>query len=97
MNIKGGTGLNGSCGNPFDPQDESVFVSKVSTEGAVHRDNRIKVGMRIVEVNGQPLLGVSHEEAVAIIKAAGNAITFVVCDGYNNIPGAALQCQVSLG
>ncbi|OQR76002.1 protein lap4-like, partial [Tropilaelaps mercedesae] len=63
INIKGGTGVVGSCGNPFDPQDESVFVSKVSPESAVHRDGRIKVGMRIVEVNGHSLLGASHDEA----------------------------------
>lgn len=94
MNIKGGTGVTGSCGNPFDPQDESVFVSKVSPEGAVHRDGRIKLGMRIVEVNGHSLLGASHDESVDIIKKAGNSIMFIVCDGYNNMPGAALHCQV---
>ncbi|XP_022643701.1 protein lap4-like isoform X4 [Varroa destructor] len=93
MNIKGGTGVTGSCGNPFDPQDESVFVSKVSPEGAVHRDGRIKLGMRIVEVNGHSLLGASHDESVDIIKKAGNSIMFIVCDGYNNMPGAALHCQ----
>lgn len=41
MHIKGG--LNGQRGNPCDPTDEGVFVSKINSVGAARRDGRLKV------------------------------------------------------
>jgi len=41
MHIKGG--LNGQRGNPVDPSDEGVFVSKINSVGAARRDGRLKV------------------------------------------------------
>lgn len=41
MHIKGG--LNGQRGNPSDPSDEGVFVSKINSVGAARRDGRLKV------------------------------------------------------
>lgn len=41
MHIKGG--LNGQRGNPIDPADEGVFVSKINSNGAARRDGRLKV------------------------------------------------------
>lgn len=41
MNIKGG--VQGSPGNPLDKSDEGVFISKINSNGAVHRDGRLKV------------------------------------------------------
>lgn len=41
MHIKGG--LNGQRGNPLDPADEGVFVSKINSSGAARRDGRLKV------------------------------------------------------
>ena len=59
MNIKGG--LHGLPGNPLDKQDEGVFVSKVHEEGVIPRDGRLRVGHRLVEVNGVTLLGATHQ------------------------------------
>lgn len=39
--------------------------------------------MRILEVNGASLLGVTHQEAVNSLRAAGNEIQIVVCKGYD--------------
>ena len=44
---------------------------------------RLKVGQRIIEVNGQSLLGASHQEAVNALRAAGNSLHILICDGYN--------------
>lgn len=41
MHIKGG--MNGQKGNPLDPTDEGVFVSKINSSGAARRDGRLKV------------------------------------------------------
>ncbi|KAG0720959.1 Protein lap4 [Chionoecetes opilio] len=81
MNIKGG--VQGSPGNPLDKTDEGVFVSKINSNGAVHRDARLKVGLRVLEVNDSSLLGITHEEAVAVMRSAGSTIRLVVCDGYD--------------
>ncbi|XP_045119891.1 protein lap4-like isoform X4 [Portunus trituberculatus] len=81
MNIKGG--VQGSPGNPLDKSDEGVFISKINSNGAVHRDGRLKVGLRLLEVNDSSLLGISHEEAVAVMRSAGSTIRLVVCDGYD--------------
>ena len=43
----------------------------------------MKVGMRLLEVNGVSLLGATHQEAVNILRTSGNVITLVVCKGYD--------------
>ncbi|XP_055616759.1 protein lap4-like isoform X10 [Toxorhynchites rutilus septentrionalis] len=80
MHIKGG--LNGQRGNPLDPADEGVFISKINSSGAAKRDSRLRVGMRILEVNGTSLLGATHQEAVNSLRASGNELHLVVCKGY---------------
>lgn len=81
MHIKGG--LKGQRGNPIDASDEGVFVSKINSSGAVRRDGRLKVGMRILEVNGQSLLGATHQEAVESLRLSANRLNLVVCKGYD--------------
>ncbi|KAK2720695.1 hypothetical protein QYM36_004549 [Artemia franciscana] len=89
MNIKGG--LRGQPGNPLDPLDEGVFISKVSPGGAAERDGRLRVGMRIIEVNSNTLLGASHQEAVQALRNAGDTIRLLVCDGYDQSVVEKLQ------
>ncbi|XP_037051947.1 protein lap4 isoform X3 [Bradysia coprophila] len=81
MCIKGG--LEGQKGNPVDPTDEGVFVSKINSSGAARRDGRLKVGMRILEVNGTSLLGATHTEAVQLLRTAGDTLQIIVCKGYD--------------
>lgn len=80
MHIKGG--LKGQRGNPLDATDEGVFISKINSSGAVRRDGRLRVGMRILEVNGQSLLGATHQEAVDSLRLSANRLNMVVCKGY---------------
>ncbi|XP_071451174.1 protein lap4 isoform X3 [Hetaerina americana] len=81
MHIKGG--LRGHKGNPLDRTDEGVFISKVNSGGAAKRDGRLKVGMRLLEVNGNSLLGASHQEAVNALRTSGNVLHLIVCKGYD--------------
>uniref|UniRef100_A0A8C4UA19 Protein scribble homolog n=1 Tax=Falco tinnunculus TaxID=100819 RepID=A0A8C4UA19_FALTI len=87
ISIRGGA--KGHAGNPFDPTDEGIFISKVSSSGAAARDGRLKVGMRILEVNHQSLLGMTHTEAVQILRSVGDALLVLVCDGFD--PKAAMS------
>lgn len=43
-------GVNGDPANPFDETDEGIFVSEVVPGGAVARDGRLAVGIRILQV-----------------------------------------------
>ncbi|XP_074754327.1 protein scribble homolog isoform X3 [Athene noctua] len=93
ISIRGGA--KGHAGNPFDPTDEGIFISKVSSSGAAARDGRLKVGLRILEVNHQSLLGMTHTEAVQILRGVGDALLVLVCDGFD--PKAAAAIEMSPG
>ncbi|XP_074676715.1 protein scribble homolog isoform X16 [Strix aluco] len=93
ISIRGGA--KGHAGNPFDPTDEGIFISKVSSSGAAARDGRLKVGLRILEVNHQSLLGMTHTEAVQILRSVGDALLVLVCDGFD--PKAAAAIEMSPG
>uniref|UniRef100_A0A493SYZ6 Protein scribble homolog n=1 Tax=Anas platyrhynchos platyrhynchos TaxID=8840 RepID=A0A493SYZ6_ANAPP len=93
ISIRGGA--KGHAGNPFDPTDEGIFISKVSSSGAAARDGRLKVGMRILEVNHQSLLGMTHTEAVQILRSVGDTLLVLVCDGFD--PKAAAAIEMSPG
>ncbi|ENN78942.1 hypothetical protein YQE_04619, partial [Dendroctonus ponderosae] len=82
MHIKGGL-LATHRGNPLDPSDEGVFISKINTVGAARRCGKLKSGMRVIEVNGKSLLGATHTEAVNVLRQCGNTIHLIVCKGYD--------------
>ena len=72
MVVKGG--IQGQPGNPRDPTDEGVFISKINEGGCASANTELCVGQRIIEVNGQSLLGATHAEAVGALRNAGNSI-----------------------
>ncbi|XP_069477943.1 protein scribble homolog isoform X22 [Ambystoma mexicanum] len=89
ISIRGGA--KGHAGNPFDPTDEGIFISRVSSSGAAARDGRLRVGMRILEVNHQSLLGMTHTEAVQILRGVGDTLLVLVCDGFDSKAAAAIE------
>ncbi|ELV12893.1 Multiple PDZ domain protein [Tupaia chinensis] len=50
----------------------------LSLQGAASEDGRLKRGDQIIAVNGQSLEGVTHEEAVAILKRTKGTVTLMV-------------------
>ncbi|XP_059528384.1 protein scribble homolog isoform X7 [Myotis daubentonii] len=92
ISIRGGA--KGHAGNPCDPTDEGIFISKVSPAGAAGRDGRLHVGLRLLEVNQQSLLGLTHAEAVQLLRSAGDTLTVLVCDGFDT---SAAPAEVSPG
>ncbi|MBN3317062.1 SCRIB protein, partial [Atractosteus spatula] len=91
ISIRGGA--KGHAGNPFDPTDEGIFISKVSSSGAAARDSRLQVGMRILEVNGHSLLGMTHTEAVRTLRGVGDTLAVLVCDGFDPRDAAAVEAS----
>ncbi|CAC5374967.1 SCRIB [Mytilus coruscus] len=78
MSIKGGS--KGTY-NPEEKLDEGIFISKISSDGAVAKDGRLKVGQRILEVNGTSLIGSTHQEAVRALRSVTDKMIIMVCEG----------------
>ncbi|VDI41328.1 protein scribble, partial [Mytilus galloprovincialis] len=78
MSIKGGS--KGTY-NPDEKLDEGIFISKISSDGAVARDGRLKVGQRILEVNGTSLIGSTHQEAVRALRSVTDKMIIMICEG----------------
>lgn len=55
----------------------------MSSNGAAARDGRLQVGMRILEVSNHSLLGMTHTEAVRVLRAVGDTLVMLVCDGFD--------------
>ncbi|XP_053780462.1 multiple PDZ domain protein isoform X2 [Desmodus rotundus] len=71
-----GFSIVGGYGSPHG--DLPIYVKTVFAKGAASEDGRLKRGDQIIAVNGQSLEGVTHEEAVAILKRTKGSVTLVV-------------------
>ena len=93
MVVKGG--IQGQPGNPLDSSDEGVFISKINDGGcaSLHSPDDLKVGQRIIEVNGQSLLGATHAEAVTALRNAGNSIQVGISNQYRRCLGAFINAN----
>ncbi|XP_064104381.1 protein lap4-like [Macrobrachium nipponense] len=56
-----------------------------------------RLGKRVLEVNEHSLLGITHEEAVNIMRSAGSTIRLVVCDGYDYALVQQMKAEGRLG
>ncbi|XP_060558342.1 protein scribble homolog, partial [Ruditapes philippinarum] len=72
ISIAGGKGS-----TPYKGEDESIFISRVSEDGPAGLAG-IKVGDKLMSVNGIVLNDSDHYEAVDVLKGSGNDITMVV-------------------
>ncbi|NXN76551.1 MPDZ protein, partial [Himantopus himantopus] len=71
-----GFSIVGGYGSPHG--DLPIYVKTVFAKGAAAEDGRLKRGDQIIAVNGQSLEGVTHEEAVAILKRTKGTVTLTV-------------------
>lgn len=56
---------------------------QITPGGSAERNGDIKVGQRLLEVNGTTLLGASHAEAVVALRSAPDRLHLLVCFGYD--------------
>ncbi|XP_015232051.1 PREDICTED: inaD-like protein isoform X1 [Cyprinodon variegatus] len=74
---KGSEGLGfsivGGFGSPHG--DLPIYVKTVFSKGAAAVDGRLKRGDQILSVNGESLQGVTHEQAVTILKRQKGSVT----------------------
>ncbi|XP_066232533.1 inaD-like protein isoform X1 [Saccopteryx leptura] len=85
-----GISIAGGKGSPLG--DIPIFIAMIQASGVAARTQKLKVGDRIVSINGQPLDGLSHAEVVNLLKNAyGRIILQVVAD--TNISAIATQLE----
>ncbi|XP_041419824.1 multiple PDZ domain protein isoform X11 [Xenopus laevis] len=71
-----GFSIVGGHGSPHG--DLPIYVKTVFSKGAASEDGRLNRGDQIIAVNGQSLEGVTHEEAVSILKRTKGTVTLTV-------------------
>lgn len=72
LSIAGGKGS-----TPFKGNDEGIFISRV-TEGGPADLAGLKVGDKVLKVNGVSVIEADHYHAVDILKACGSVLVLVV-------------------
>ncbi|KAG8456802.1 hypothetical protein GDO86_002549 [Hymenochirus boettgeri] len=78
--LKGSDGLGiqitGGRGSKKSPH--GIIVAHVEEGGSTDRDGRLKAGDELLMINGQSLVGLSHQEAVAILRSTMGIVQLVV-------------------
>uniref|UniRef100_A0A8C9S715 Scribble planar cell polarity protein n=1 Tax=Scleropages formosus TaxID=113540 RepID=A0A8C9S715_SCLFO len=76
----GGLGISiagGRGSTPYKGDDEGIFISRVSEEGPAARAG-VKVGDKLLEVNGVDLHEAEHQQAVEALRSSGASVTMTV-------------------
>lgn len=92
--IKGNKGLGfsiaGGIGNQHIPGDNGIYVTKIMEGGAAQVDGRLVVGDKLVAVRNamgdKNLENVTHEEAVATLKATQDRVVLLVAKPEGTLP-----------
>ncbi|XP_057712526.1 discs large homolog 1-like protein isoform X6 [Corythoichthys intestinalis] len=91
--VKGPKGLGfsiaGGVGNQHIPGDDGIYVTKIIEGGAAHRDARLRIGDKLLAVNGCCLEDVSHEHAVTALKNTPDVVYLKVAKPSNVFIDAA--------
>ncbi|XP_067294505.1 PDZ domain-containing protein 2 isoform X2 [Pseudorasbora parva] len=101
--VKGQDGLGiqitGGRGSKRSPH--GIIVAHVEEGGATQRDGRLKAGDELLMINGHSLVGLSHQEAVAILRSTAGLVQLVVASrdesevDFHKYPSTSLPDLVS--
>ncbi|XP_034548556.1 PDZ domain-containing protein 2 isoform X2 [Notolabrus celidotus] len=101
--VKGQEGLGiqitGGRGSKRSPH--GIIIARVEEGGAIHRDGRLHAGDELLMINGQSLVGLTHQEAVAILRTTTGLVQLVVATreesdvGFERFPSTSLPDLVS--
>ncbi|XP_012926486.1 inaD-like protein isoform X2 [Heterocephalus glaber] len=90
-----GISIAGGRGSPLG--DVPVFIAMIQASGVAARTQRLKVGDRIVSINGQPLDGLAHGDVVALLKNAFGRIVLQVMADTHGVATATQLESTSVG
>uniref|UniRef100_UPI003AAE2EE9 PDZ domain-containing protein 2 n=1 Tax=Centroberyx gerrardi TaxID=166262 RepID=UPI003AAE2EE9 len=101
--VKGQEGLGiqitGGRGSKRSPH--GIIIAHVEEGGATQRDGRLRAGDELLMINGQSLVGLSHQEAVAILRSTAGLVQLVVATreesevDFQRFPSTSLPDLVS--
>uniref|UniRef100_A0A8C9XMB4 PDZ domain containing 2 n=1 Tax=Sander lucioperca TaxID=283035 RepID=A0A8C9XMB4_SANLU len=101
--VKGEEGLGiqitGGRGSKRSPH--GIIITHVEKAGAIHRDGRLQAGDELLMINGQSLVGLTHQEAVNILRSTSGLVQLVVASreesdvGFERFPSTSLPDLVS--
>ncbi|XP_067377915.1 PDZ domain-containing protein 2 isoform X2 [Channa argus] len=101
--VKGQEGLGiqitGGRGSKRSPH--GIIIAHIEEGGAIHRDSRLRAGDELLMINGQSLVGLTHQEAVAILRSTTGLVQLVVASreesdvGFDQFPSTSLPDLVS--
>ncbi|XP_076875237.1 erbin isoform X2 [Brachyhypopomus gauderio] len=73
FSISGGVG---GRGNPFRPDDNGIFVTRVQPDGAASK--HLQPGDKIIQANGYSFVSIDHSKAVALLKNFPNTVDLII-------------------
>ncbi|XP_047187330.1 PDZ domain-containing protein 2 [Scophthalmus maximus] len=101
--VKGQEGLGiqitGGRGSRRSPH--GIIIAHIEEGGAIHRDGRLHAGDELLMINGRSLVGLTHQEAVSILRSSTGLVQLVVASreesdvGFERFPSTSLPDLVS--
>uniref|UniRef100_A0A671KY60 Protein LAP2-like n=1 Tax=Sinocyclocheilus anshuiensis TaxID=1608454 RepID=A0A671KY60_9TELE len=73
FSISGGVG---GHGNPFRPDDNGIFVTRVQSEGPASK--LLQPGDKIIQANGYSFVNIDHGYAVSLLKTFPNTVDLII-------------------
>ncbi|XP_029940520.1 erbin isoform X2 [Salarias fasciatus] len=73
FSISGGVG---GRGNPFRPDDNGIFVTRVQPEGPASKI--LQPGDKIIQANGYSFVNIDHGNAVSLLKTFPNTVDLII-------------------
>ncbi|KAM6471167.1 erbin isoform 4-T4 [Liasis olivaceus] len=73
FSISGGIG---GRGNPFRPDDDGIFVTRVQPEGPASK--LLQPGDKIIQANGYSFISIDHGQAVSLLKTFQNTVELII-------------------
>jgi partitioning defective protein 3 len=58
--------------------DQPIYIKSITTGGPAFIDGRLRLGDRLLEVNGESVKGKTQSEAVNLLKSSGDQVTVVI-------------------
>uniref|UniRef100_A0A3B4EJ39 PDZ domain-containing protein n=1 Tax=Pygocentrus nattereri TaxID=42514 RepID=A0A3B4EJ39_PYGNA len=101
--VKGqdGMGIQITGGRGSKRSPHGIVVAHVEEGGAAQRDGRLKAGDELLMINGHSLVGLSHQEAVAVLRSTAGLVQLVVASrdesevDFHKYPSTSLPDLVS--
>ncbi|XP_062900802.1 protein scribble homolog isoform X2 [Mobula hypostoma] len=73
FSIAGGKGS-----TPYKAGETAIFISRLAEGGCAHRDGILRVGDRVISINGVEMAEARHDHAVALLTGTAPTISLVV-------------------